>query len=225
MRDLLIITPSRGRPENVSRLVQAVAATSIRETDIQFGFDDDDPLLNDNIAAALAADRYMEPWRVQPMVGRRKQLGPWTNEIAMMSVGRYRALASLGDDHEPVTFGWDAALLDILAVRPGFACPNGIRRVEYPEAVVISSPVVAALGWMCEPSLQHYCVDQVWLELAQAAGCWTYRPDVIIEHKPVTGDATHAGNLPHINPDALAWRTWQAERKAADVATVRKAIG
>lgn len=223
MRDLLIITPSRGRPEYVSRLVQAVAATSVCRTDIHFGFDDDDPFLEENRAAMF--DSMLPSWRIWETVGPRQQLGPWTNQIAMASVDKYRALASLGDDHQPETPGWDAALMDALDAQPGFACPNGIRRLEYPEAVAISSPVVKALGWMCEPSLQHYCVDQVWLELAQAAECWTYLPDVIVRHLPITGDDTHAANLLHINPDAMEWRRWQEKRKAADVETVRKATG
>lgn len=220
---MLIITPSRGRPAYVSRLIQAVAATAICQTDIHFGFDDDDPFLEANKQAALDC-RYMHPNRVRFTMGPRMQLGPWTNRIAMFWVNQYRALASLGDDHQPETMAWDMAIMHALHARPGFACPNGVRRAEYPEAVAISSPVVKALGWMCEPSMQHYCVDQVWLELAQAAECWTYLPNTIVRHTPVPDDATHGGNLPHINPDALAWRTWQAERKAADVETVRRAI-
>ena len=45
MRDLLVITPSRGRPDGMKRLAHAVAATAQAETDLIFAVDDDDPAL------------------------------------------------------------------------------------------------------------------------------------------------------------------------------------
>jgi len=223
MRDMLIITPSRARPLFVSRLCNQIAQTSAALTDICFAFDDDDPAFDANMTAAL--DNELDGARVKVVSGPRRQLGPWTNIIARAAMGKYLTYASLGDDHEPRTPGWDARLIEAIAeTGGGFACPNGVHRPEYPEAVAVSCSVVEALGWMCEPSLSHYCVDQVWLELAQGADCWSYLPDVIVEHTGHGLDNTERGNQAHVNGDMDAWKTWQQERKYDDIATVRAAL-
>src|ERR1022692_4739674 len=73
---------------------------------------------------------------------------------------RYRALCSMGDDHLPRTPGWDRLLLDGLAdMGGGFAYGNDLYQGEIlPTAVAVSSPIVAALGWMCLPALNHMFV-------------------------------------------------------------------
>ena len=42
LRDLLIITPTRGRPRNADRLIGAVEATRTAQTDLILAIDDDD---------------------------------------------------------------------------------------------------------------------------------------------------------------------------------------
>ena len=227
MRDLLVIVPSRGRPGNVARLVRAVAETSQARTDIVFGFDDDDPQLAKSAQAAVSADV-----QVKVVTGPRRGLGEWTNDLAAAAADFYPALASLGDDHVPQTPGWDKRLLDAIEGMggTGISYPNDLVRADVCEAVVMSSDIVRALGWMCEPSLAHWYVDNVWADLGRAAGCLTYLPDVIVRHNhPAAGrgqfDATYFEAFKGVPADRAAYEQWRASRMDADVATVRALTG
>ena len=223
-RDMLVIIPSRGRPESVRRVITAAAATATAMTDIMFGFDEDDPELEANVAACVPAGGVGAGYRVGP----RKGLVAWTNEIAAELVAGYRAAFSMGDDHVPVTPGWDDALLRALAESgPGFAYPNDGVRDDIPEACAVSSEVITALGWMCEPSMEHYFTDNTWADIGRHAGCLTYLPDVVVEHvnyvsrpKSVERDQTYRDNEKRFGADQAAYYAWRSGRMTDDVAQV-----
>jgi hypothetical protein len=224
-RDLLVIVPSRGRPGNVARLIRAIARTATAQTDLIFGFDDDDPSLRQNIAVTTA---WSDQMPVGVETGPRKSLGGWTNQIALTAAGDYRALASFGDDHVPQTCGWDKLLLAAIDGMGGvgIAYPDDGIRDDVGEAWVMSSAIVRALGWMCEPSLQHWWVDEVITVIGREAGCLTYLPDVMVRHNhPAAGrgqfDATYWEAFEGVSRDKKAYETWRAQRMAADIATVR----
>ena len=46
----------------------------------------------------------------------------------------------------------------------GFAYGEGSRWI-IPEAIVVSSDIVTALGWLANPRCGHYKIDDTWLEL------------------------------------------------------------
>jgi hypothetical protein len=219
MRDLLIIVPTRGRPASMARLVEAVGTTAKAATDLVFAVDDDDQA-SAEAAAALG---------IACVTGPRSHLADWTNLVARRCTQHYRALASLGDDHVPRTPGWDHLLLDALGFMggTGFAYGNDLLQgAALPTAVAVSSNIVSALGWLCEPSMRHYCIDNVWKDLGEGAGCLTYLPDVIIEHvHPVASkavpDATYNEAGAHDKEDFAAYARWKAWRRAADIATVQ----
>jgi len=226
-RDLLVIVPSRGRPGNVARFVRAVAKTSTAQTDIVFGFDDDDPDLQKSVVAAQAAAQSAGV-PVTIVTGLRKGLGAWTNKLALDFAADYRALASFGDDHVTQTCGWDKLLLAAIDGMggTGIAYPDDGIRDDVGEAWVMSSNIVRALGWMCLPTLQHWWVDEVITVIGREADCLTYLPDVMVRHNhPAAGrgqfDATYWEAFEGVPGDKKAYETWRAERMAADVATVR----
>jgi hypothetical protein len=220
MPDLAVLVPSRGRPANVARLIEACAKTCRANTTLHFGFDEDDDALTANLTAATGA------WSsVRPRMG----LGAWTNYLA----GQWPEapyLASLGDDMVPLTDGWDERLCE--AAGPcGMAYPNDRRRDDIPEAIVISGSLVRALGWFCEPSLSHWFVDAVWRDLGTMSGCLRYLPDVVVEHRhpnvPGSGarpDATYAEAAGGFSADMAAYQKWRMKRMRADIETVRECL-
>ena len=160
--------------------------------------------------------------------GPRKGLAAWTNHAARRHAGRYPFLASLGDDHVPRTPGWDAAL--VRAIREmggtGFAYPHDGIREDIPEAVVMSSDIVRALGWMALPDCQHYYIDNAWADLGRQAGCIRLLRAVAVDHvHPSAGlapaDGLNAANAAKISPDRDAWLAWRATRMADDAAKIR----
>lgn len=232
MKDrLLVITPSRARPEKLERLWEAIGETCLI-TDLVAAVDDDDPRLGE----------YLELRdRIEIVTGPRLSLTGWTNKLAAGRAGEYRFLASLGDDHVPRTASWDSDLCGEIEAMggTGFAYARGSRWVV-PEAVVMSSDIVRALGWMANPACQHFKIDDSWLQLGVAAGCIRYRHDLLIEHLqygiPVdwrdsskgakaARDITYAeaGTPAVMNADLAAWMAWQESPDGllADAAKIR----
>lgn len=223
MRDLLVITPSRGRPQYAARLLQRWAATAMVRTDLIFGLDTDDPELPayEKLFASIPGLDARVFWETGP----RQQLGPWTNDLARKFGSQYRAVASFGDDHVPRTQGWDARLLEAVeATGGGFAWPEGFARPGFPEAVAVGSRVVEALGWFCQPGLQHWYVDQVWWDLAVGARCGTYLGDVTVAHEHVPADQTGAESWELLAADRRAYARWLAGPYEEDVAAVKGAL-
>ena len=138
------------------------------------------------------------------------------------------AVASIGDDMLPVTDGWDRRLLDSLPAGGGFSYPDDQRRDDIPEAVVITTAIVAALGWMCAPGLHHWYIDNVWADLGRGAGCLAYCPDVLIQHlhpnvrpdvtKP---DGTYHDAAQRYDSDLAAYQRWRLRDMPRDIGTVR----
>jgi hypothetical protein len=218
--DLAVLVPSRGRPENVARLVEACARTCRLDTIVAFGFDEDD----DELAANLkAADGCLTSVR------HRMGLAAWTNTLSALHEDT-RWQASIGDDMVPVTDGWDERLCEA-AGPSGMAYPNDRRRDDIPEAVVISTRVVRALGWFCQPSLRHWYVDSVWRDLGTGAGCLTYLPGVLVDHRhpnvPGSGarpDRTYADAAAGFGADLAAYQKWRMKRMRADIETVKSCL-
>ena len=213
--DLLIIVPSRGRPKNIARLLDSVHELKKLTTHVYVATDDDDP---DRSHYEYVFDKAQHEGDVLA-TGMRKGLASWTNEIALEYAGRYQYLASFGDDHVPRTKGFDRALCRGIEDMggTGFTYPwDGIRE-DIPEAVVMSSDIVQALGWMCLPSLQHFYVDNVWADLGQSAGCIRHLRAIAVDHVRPTGDATYSAASEKLDADRTAYHEWRKNQMISDV--------
>ena len=221
--DLLVITPSRGRPGSIARLLDAVHATSVLKTHLHVAVDEDDETLPQYRAVMDKAGADGDVLEAGP----RRGLCAWTNEVAVRRAREYPFLASLGDDHVPRTPGWDRALVRAIAEAggTGFSYPWDSTREDIPEAVVLSSDIVAALGWMCEPSLSHWYPDQVWADLGRGIGVLRHLRAIAVDHvHPATGqaraDATTKDNSRSLDADRDAYWAWRVTRMADDIAKV-----
>jgi hypothetical protein len=220
MRDVLIICPTRHRPEQAQRLIASVASTATARTDLVFAIDDDDDSYGGKLHYAGFTD---------VVCGPRQTCIQWTNQIALERMERYRVLASLGDDHIPLTTGWDTALLGAIADMGGTGISYGddlFQHEKLPTAPAVSSDIVAALGWMMYPKLWHFYADDIWKDIAARAGCLRYVPNVVIQHLHwSSGIAEHDMTYqdaddawPH---DQVAYENWVQNEMAADVEKVR----
>jgi len=197
-------------------------ATCELDTRLMFGFDDDDPALDENITAA-AGGYYVMP---------RMHLAAWTNHLASVSMDA-PYLASLGDDMLPVTPGWDRLLVEA-AGAGGMSYPELGRGPEHgrqpgiPEAIVMDTRIITALGWMCQPDLDHWYVDNVWRDLGTGADCLTHVPDAVVLHKHpnVPGgdkpDATYAAAARSYEHDLTVYQRWRLRHMREDISVVRR---
>lgn len=173
---LLVIVPTRGRPQNAARLAKAFEETDSLNAELVFVADHDDPEL---IAYHTAAPRLLV-YRGETGRGMTASL----NWAAGLYADIYDHLGFMGDDHLPRTAGWDAHVLGALdTVQPRVVYGNDLLQGEaLPTAAFMPSRMVRALGFMAPPVLRHLYVDNFWLDLGRALGGLRYLPDVVIEH-------------------------------------------
>ena len=221
MSYLAALVPSRGRPQNIARLISTCERTCTRDTVLHFGFDEDDPQLSANLAELK--------WHTTALVRPRMGLAAWTNELARVNADA-PYLASIGDDMVPVTGGWDERLMEACG-SCGMAYPNDGRRDDIPEAIVMTGNIPRALGWICQPSIGHWYTDNVWADIGRGAGCLAYLPDVLVEHRHpnVPGgdppDMTYTEAAAGYAADLAAYQKWRLKGMRADIAKVRALCG
>ena len=214
--ELLVILPVRGRPASLTRFTGAFAATA-RCADLLVVMDAGDRSY-DGIEPGVSV-------RVQP----RRPTGPKVNAAAMDHLD-YRALMFMGDDNLCVTPGWDEIMLAALDEMggTGICYPDDLsEHADLPCSAMLSRDIVLALGWMCEPSLAHFFMDNIWRDIGRGAGCLRRCGGAVIEHRhPNYGKAPRDElylSAMHLywRHDKAAYAIWQAERMEQDIATVR----
>lgn len=189
-QDLLVIVPSRGRPQNIQRLLQAWTDTAAT-AQLEVAVDDDDPMLSEY----LRIMDHLEP-EVGPLahcvVGERLRLGPTLNARAVEAARLYRYVGFMGDDHLPRTNAWDDRITDHLAdLRTGIVYGNDLLQGQaLPTAVFMTADVIDTLGYFSPPELIHMYLDDAWKAWGEGMGRLRYLDDVVIEHMhPVAGKA------------------------------------
>lgn len=227
MADLVVIVPSRGRPDAARELAASFTETCTADTGLVFAVDADDEALPGYYLAGTRTAVAVAPAPSSMVLA--------LNLVAKAYAGispkiRPFAIAFMGDDHRPRTVGWDAAYLDTLReLGTGMVYGDDLYQGEgVPTQVAMTADIVRALGYMAPPQLVHLFVDNFWLSLGRRAECIRYRPDVVIEHMhPVAGKAGWDEGHKRVNTpeyyarDEAAWLAYiEAGHLAADVAKV-----
>lgn len=230
--DLIVIVPSRGRPQNLLRLLSAWESTrrmSSVKAELWAIIDHDDPCRRDYESLLSDTRPYFDIYIPAPP---RTPIGPLLNELARKLKWDAQRIGFMGDDHMPRTDCWDGAIVDALdLLGSGIVYGNDLLQGEkLPTAAFMTSDIVRQLGGMCPPTLEHLYIDNYWLELGRAMGRLRYLPEVVIEHlHPAAGkaqqDQTYAeANAPDRDRrDRAAFEVWRRDGLAADVAKLRAA--
>ena len=217
--ELLVIVPSRGRPENIAALWDAWQTTTTSSARLLVAADDDDRTLPDyrNVCSERG---------IKLTVGPRLRMVPTLNELAVQWAPLYPAVGFLGDDHRPRTADWNERYLETLQeLGTGIVYGNDLLASErLPTQFALTSNIVQALGAIVPAPVKHMFADnQVW-DLGHAIDRIRYLPDVIVEHlHPLNGKADDdAGYREVNNPDAfeadrLIYADWYHNRMPADV--------
>lgn len=229
MADLLVIVPTRGRPDNARRALEAWDATDAwSHAELMLAVDADDPQIH--AYHAVGAERadggqvsLFEMPRWEPMVAK-------LNEAARATTAGFWALGFAGDDHLPRTVGWAKSYLDALReMETGVVYGNDLLQGErIPTQWAMTADIVAALGRMVPANVEHLNSDSSVYDLGHAAGCIRYLSDVVIEHvHPAVGKAPEdtqyrRWNGPiQVKKDARAYQLWRSAQLARDAAKVR----
>ena len=205
MKDLVILVPSRGRPQNIEDLLFSLQETKTASELIVIVDDDDETL-----------DQYIElGCKIMMIAKQGKGMARPLNFAANIFKDDYRHFAFIGDDHRPRTEYWDQKLINALdEVGTGIAYGGDLLQGEnLPTAVAMSGDIVRALGGMVPPGFIHLYLDNFWMQLGKDLKSFIYLPDVIIEHlHPVAGKAQWDENYRSVNAEEV----YSADAKAFD---------
>lgn len=202
MSEMTILVPSRGRPNNIKRLIDACAETMTEDTRILVLVDDDDPHLAE----------YQAIPGIDMQVGPRLRIGGTLNAVAPVEAQQTFAIGFFGDDHLPRTKGWDSRFLATLKeAKVGIAWGNDLYHGEnLPTAVVMTSNIVTTLGYFVMPGGVHLFLDNFWLAIGKGLESAHYLDDVVIEHlHPFFGKADHDTTYTEAN-DTKVWSADEA---------------
>lgn len=251
MPDLGVFVPSRTRPHNIARLMDAMNQTCRAQTTLIVGLDWDDPTLpqypgfpqlSDEFARATPTQFLTSPDGPRPGTEYEvragfRQVVAWMNALCMPRLADYKCVGHIGDDNVPRTDGWDVQILEALERTP-FAYANDLYGRPGPPNpgalcchVFMRSEVTRALGFLGQPIFRHMYVDVAWMQWGEATGI-TYLEDCIIEHMHYTNgkaapDASYAASTGLIPADLQVYQRYCADPRglAADVEVIRKAVG
>lgn len=218
---LMVLVPTRGRPENVARLEEGRKNTGAEESDFLYAVDPDDPELEGYLALDCPSVYVLHA---------RMRLGPTLNWLATVGPARgYPFIGFMGDDHLPRTARWDRRVIETLDVPvPRIAYGDDLLQGEnLPTAVFLQSKIVRALGFMSPPEMVHLYLDNFWKTLGEQVHGLRYLPDVVIEHlHPAAGKAQmdagyrEANAVSQDSRDRQAWLNFEAHGMVGAVESV-----
>lgn len=226
-KELLVIVPTRGRPENAERLIGAFAETgAFEDAQLVFACDEDDPKAK--AYERLACDEAYVLWvaRWVPMVHK---LNAAANAL-VHAASPWPYVAFMGDDHIPRTYGWARTYIAELT-RLGTGIVFGddlVKGAELPTQWAMTANIVRELGRMVPADVEHLYCDNSILALGRGAGCIKYLPDVKIEHAhPCAGrgawDKSYAksNSREQYRKDHQAYMTWLSAEMPGQVEQIK----
>lgn len=204
--DLVVLIPTRGRPDNALALEQAFVDTNTKTK--RFYIVD----FNDETRS-----QYSWKLPVESVIMIHNETGGMAyplNYIARQFIGEFDNFAFMGDDHRPRTANWDEKFVEELYSGSDIVYGNDLfQGSALPTAVAMSGEIVKALRGMVPDSQRHLYLDNFWLKLGQDLGSIKYLPDVIIEHcHAFNGKAPMDENYARVN----APEVYSADKVAFD---------
>jgi hypothetical protein len=216
-----ILTPSRGRPDNIRRLYRSLVDTTVGDWELLVRLDEDDPVRTE----------YDQPPHQANITAPRILMAKLWNDLVPYAQGDILMMA--GDDVTFNTEGWDvlvrAAFPEdrIGLVHGNDLSPNSATIGTHP---FVTRGWVEALGYLTPPYFSSDYVD-LWLtEVADALGRRVYLPEVIIEHHhpafdKAEWDQTHQERVERHEADDME-KVWAdtAPKRAEDAQKLRMAM-
>jgi hypothetical protein len=214
-----ILLPTRGRPQNFDRFVRACYATG-EDWHMFVRLDTDDP-------HAPKYDDTLEECGPEVSVspGDRIGFGASLNLLAWYAEQRGLShVGMFGDDVEPISQGWDTALMEALGDDLGVSYgDDGLRDKHAPDLpthYVTQTEVYRRLGYLAPPTIRHLFLDNVARDVGRYLKNFVYVPVAIRHRHPwAEGEQIHdqtyaeGGRNPDIrHADRLAYIRWGQDR-------------
>lgn len=235
MPELAVVVPTRGRPENIRKVISAWDFTNTwDDADLVLAIDADDPEYQ-RYLDIVSESRH--PDTGDPLI-RHVTSDQWVPMVIKLNVvalrlseeGLYAAIGFAGDDHLPQTIGWAKRYLTVLAeLGTGMVYgDDGYQGRKLSTEWAVTADAVRALGRMVPAPVEHMYCDNSMMDLFGEAGAMRHLPEVRIEHMhPVAGKGKTDAQYDRVNhrdqfkKDRQTYDRWRLGQMAADVATIR----
>lgn len=239
MRDLAVLIPTRGRPDNIRKVISAWDFTNgWDDADMVLIVDADDPEIEGYRALEIETRHpdtdepliklvEMAVW--MPMVHKLNMVAKDVAEGWGTSFPPF-ALAFAGDDHLPQTINWARSYLDSLhELGSGMVYgDDGYQGANLSTEWAVTADAVRALGRMVPAPVDHMYCDNSMMDVFGGAGALRHLSWVRIEHMhPIAGKAPTDAQYQRVNhrdqfrTDRLAYEAWKRTGRTADVAAIR----
>ena len=223
MKDILVILPSRGRPEKAKEAIDSWQKTETGYSQLLVCTDHDDPL----------AKNYPQYYNVNYRQANRSYIGDIINQVSKDEIYDYYAF--IGDDHRFRTKGWDQLAIETIEKKGngwGIVYGNDLLQGEkLATAAIVSGNIVRALGYMSLPGLHHLYIDNFWMEIGRGIDRLFYVPEIVIEHmhfsvgKSEKDDLYAQVNSPEMySHDSQIFSEWARNYKQEDIERIKKKI-
>lgn len=229
---LLVICPSRSRPEKLAYMLESFDKTKSEGTEIVIYVSEDDPRLDDY--RPILKDRHHQ-------IGPRKTIVEVDNYFSCEVYPNIPFYGEINDDHVYCTHQWDKKLMDVINLYGagwGLACGNDTVHknwygVKHPSGAIISGNIIRTLGCFILPGLRHLGCDGYLRDITEPFERLFFVPDVLIEHRHFVNKKADFATDPnykhiytseeedHMNKTLNRWRHLKAER---DLESLRLAI-
>jgi hypothetical protein len=217
----LVILPSRGRPQNVERCINALKENSLI-SDFCVAIDDDQSDLYPRLDGVI--------YEVNP----RLRVNGTLNLVASKYANQYKTISFIGDDHLVKSKNWDELLAEPINSK-GYGISYGndlLQGHNLATAAMISTNIIEILGFMSPPQLIHLFIDNFWTVLGLNIGSLYYFDDVIIEHlHPYAGKAEmdagyiDANSVERVSADEREFARYMADEFENDLKKVMASLG
>lgn len=228
MTALIVVVPTRGRPDNAARLEAAFRETASRGAIPVFVADEDDPELG-RYRDKLEAGEISRLMVYNHTAGGKGLCFP-LNYAARRYAEVVDYVGFMGDDHLPRTHGWDLEMIGELdSLEPRIAYGNDLLQgANLPTAVFMQARMIRAMGIMAPQCMRHLYLDNFWKHLGEQTGGLRYREDVVIEHlHPVAGKAAWDERYAAVNAsdrDAADRDAWISYRDGVGFAAALRLV-
>ena len=198
MKEVLVIVPTRGRPQRIQDFYNFFKMNS-EISDLCLGIDEDEKDIYPNYFEAI--------YDINPNM----KLCPKLNAISKKYVDQYKYICFMGDDVKVATKGWDVMLTEPLKDKIGISYGNDLLQgANLPNTIMVNSEFIKTLGFMAPPFIDHFYIDNFYRDTGYVLKILHYFADVILEHMhPAAGKAEiddtyrSTNGLPGINIEGL----------------------
>lgn len=185
---ILVLLPSRGRPDNVKRFYESWKKNSAGLNDVVVLLDLDDETYNteNEYWGKINEDFVVSAVKRMNLVEKLNSgLKDWVNS--------YSIIGFLGDDVIIETKDWDKKIIEKFKElgKYGMLYPNdGYNKHNVPNHIFVTKQWCELFSWFAYPKLQHLYIDNLWRDIGnhinmnpKIDGKYYHAMDIVLRHE------------------------------------------